>query len=72
MEYEEEKEKEDKTEHYIEYWKPRQVITQDSEDFEDKHEYQNEESEQDTDKRNARISTFKSPKPILELETWVL
>ena len=41
-----------KTKQNIEYWKPRQVIPQDNEDFEDKHEDQNEESEQDADKRN--------------------
>ena len=45
-----------KTKQNIEYWKPRQVITQDNEDFEDKHEYQNEESEQDTDKKSKDIN----------------
>ena len=52
--------------------KSSQVVPQDNEDVKDKHYDQNLESRQDVDKRKARTSTFKSPKPILELETWVL
>ena len=61
-----------KTKQNTEYWKSGQATSQDNEDFEDKHDDQKEESEQDADKREARTWTFKSPKPILELETWVL